>query len=353
MLKEIAVEQFLNLEEAIAVDVRSPIEFCDGSIPGAINLPLFSNEERAEIGTIYKKTGQNAAKWKAMEVVSPKIPFLMAELKKLIDDGKVPVIHCWRGGMRSKSVCTFMEYSGLPSLRLTGGYKNYRQFILSKINEILPGKAIVIHGKTGVGKTEILHRLKSKGYPILDLEGIAGHRGSIFGAIGLGDGNNQKNFDAQLFTELSKLEKSPYFIIEAESKRIGRVIQPQELLEKKENGHHLYLDASIHTRVNQIINEYVHPYSKFPWFKERVLEGLEKIEKRLNPNIVNELKQSFLNEDWYTLIQILLEDYYDSRYDFKRSEYKGEFVTLAIESIDHAVTDIEKYIDRINLVTNK
>jgi tRNA 2-selenouridine synthase len=353
MLNEITVEKFLTLDKAIAVDVRSPIEFAEGSIPGAINLPLFTDEERAEIGTIYKQVGQDAAKWKAMENVSPKIPSIMTGIKNLIDNGYVPVINCWRGGMRSKSVCTFMEYSGLSSLRLTGGYKAYRQYTLNKISEALPEKAIVIHGKTGVGKTEVLHQLKAKGYPVLDLEGIAGHRGSIFGAIGLGEGHNQKTFDALLFSELTQIKDYPYFLMEAESKRIGRIVQPQELLEKKENGHHLYLDASINRRVELIVGEYVQPYSTESWFKEKVQNGLNMIGKRMkNPHMQNEMNLSFLEEDWFSLIKILLEDYYDPRYDFKRSEYVESFEAIDAENIESAVIDIENYLLSMNFQLN-
>lgn len=350
MLKEITIEEFLKLDKAVSVDVRSPIEFADGAIPGAINLPLFTDEERSQIGTIYKKLGQDAAKWKAMEIVSPKIPTIMGEIKLLIESGYVPVINCWRGGMRSKSVCTFMEYSGLQSIRLTGGYKAYRHYALNRISEMLPEKAIVIHGKTGVGKTEVLHRLKVKGYPILDLEAIAGHRGSIFGAIGLGEGSTQKTFDALLFTRLAEIKDFPYFIMEAESKRIGRVVQPQELLVKKEGGHHLYLDASINRRVEHIVNEYVKPYSKLPWFKEKVQNGLSMIVKRMkNTHIQKEINLSFYEENWNDLIKILLEDYYDPRYDFKRSAYVESVETIDAENIENAVAEIERYLISMNL----
>jgi tRNA 2-selenouridine synthase len=349
MLKEITIEEFLKLDKAVSVDVRSPIEFAEGSIPGAINLPLFTDEERAEIGTIYKKIGQEAAKWKAMEIVSPKIPTIMTEIKLLIENGNVPVINCWRGGMRSKSICTFLEYSGLQSIRLTGGYKAYRQYTLNRISELLPEKAIVLHGKTGVGKTEVLHQLKEKGYPILDLEAIAGHRGSIFGAMGIGEGYTQKTFDALLFSRLSEIKDFPYFIIEAESKRIGRVIQPEELLVKKESGYHLYLDASIKRRVEHIVNEYVKPYSTEYWFKEKVQNGLTMIAKRMkSAQIQIEINKSFSEENWYDLIKILLEDYYDPRYDFKRSAYVESVETIDAENIENAVAEIESYLMSMN-----
>ncbi|MDP4171532.1 MAG: tRNA 2-selenouridine(34) synthase MnmH, partial [Bacillota bacterium] len=194
-MRDITVEDLFNTENPVIIDVRAPIEYKDGSIPGSINIPLFTDEERHIIGIIYKNEGQASAKWRAMELVSPKLPGLLKEIKEL-SEGKIPVIHCWRGGMRSQAVMTFLEFSGIRAKRLAGGYKAYRQYILQQIPSMLPEKAVVIHGMTGVGKTEILKILNNQGYPVLDLEGMAGHRGSIFGSIGIGEGNNQKTFDS-------------------------------------------------------------------------------------------------------------------------------------------------------------
>ena len=163
--------------------------------------------------------------------------------------------------MRSKSVASFLDYSGIAVYRLEGGYRAYREYILERIPRLLPEKAVVLHGMTGTGKTDILKRLQDKGYPVLDLEKMANHRGSIFGMIGMGEGHNQKTFDALLFDRLKEIEGSPYFLMEAESKRIGRAAQPEELLEKKVNGVHFLITSSIPKRVERIFNEYVAPYS--------------------------------------------------------------------------------------------
>ena len=276
-MKEMTVEDLMNVNNSIIIDIRSPIEFKDGAIPGAINIPLFSDEERAEVGTIYKQNGQAAAKWRAMELVSPKIPALLKNIKNFVGPDHELIIHCWRGGSRSHAVVTFLEFAGIYSWKLIGGYKAFRSHILKQIPNMFPAKAIVLHGLTGVGKTEILKDLQEKGYPILDLEGMAGHRGSIFGTIGLGEGYNQKTFDALMFKGLQKIQDSPYCLIEAESKRIGKAVQPEELMVKKLNGINIYIHTPIEQRVAHLINEYVTPYVKEPWYFEKISDGLEKL----------------------------------------------------------------------------
>ncbi|HYK72400.1 MAG TPA: tRNA 2-selenouridine synthase, partial [Pseudoneobacillus sp.] len=166
--------------------------------------------------------------------------------------------------------------------------------------------------------------------------------------------HSQKNFDSLLFTELEKLKNSSYVIMEAESKRIGRVVQPQPLLDLKEAGHHLYLEVPIETRVDHIMNEYVYPFSSLPWFKEKVQTALEKLEKRMKDSERKmELKQSFLEENWPFFIKILLEDYYDPRYNHKKLEYNGDFITFEADHIDKATQDIENYLIGLNLSTIK
>ena len=130
ILKEITVEELYHKNHPVVIDIRSPIEFKDDAIPGAINIPLFTDEERQEIGTIYKQEGQDQAKWRAMEIVSPKIPKMLESIKiASSESNEQPIIHCWRGGMRSKAVVTFLDYAGIRAKRLTGGYKAYRQYI--------------------------------------------------------------------------------------------------------------------------------------------------------------------------------------------------------------------------------
>ncbi|PLS17099.1 tRNA 2-selenouridine(34) synthase MnmH [Bacillus sp. M6-12] len=341
-MKEWTIEELLQHPDAIAIDVRSPIEYEEGSIPDSINIPLFTNEERQEIGTIYKVEGSEAAKWRAMETVAPKLPQLLGEIRGLIDTGKKPVVYCWRGGMRSKSVASFAVFSGLNIARITGGYRAYRKYILETMEDMLPSRTVVLHGMTGSGKTLILKRLSEKGYPVLDLEAIANHRGSVFGSFGLGKPHNQKIFDSLLYKELRNLKDAPYFIMEAESKRIGHAIQPDFMLEARENALHIHVEASLEKRVERTYTEYVEQYQNEQWFRDKVDLALQNISKRINnKEIIQDITNAAEIGDYQKLIELLYVYYYDTRYSHKEQEFADRLTVVNANSIEAAVEQIE------------
>ncbi|WP_066368418.1 tRNA 2-selenouridine(34) synthase MnmH [Neobacillus fumarioli] len=349
-MKEITIEEFFSLKDPIVIDIRSPIEFKDGAVPGAINVPLFTDKERQEVGTIYKQEGPAAAKWRAMELVSPKLPAMLGTIKAYYECGEL-VIYCWRGGMRSKAVVTFLEFAGIYAWRLSGGYKSYRQYILERIPEMFPKKAVVLHGMTGVGKTVILKMLKQQGYPVLDLEEMAGHRGSIFGTIGLGEGHNQKTFDSLLFKGLEDIQGADYFLVEAESKRIGKAVQPEELMELKLNGVHFYIHSPLEQRVKQLVSEYVLPYEKETWYHEKITIGIESILRRMKNLDVKKQLAELLHERKYSeLIPILLENYYDTRYNHAKQEYVGKFIDIYVENPAEAAAKIVGKLNELSLL---
>lgn len=349
-MREITIEELFNIKSPVVIDVRAPVEFSEGAIPGAINVPLFTNEERSDIGIIYKKEGSDAAKWRAMEIVSPKIPLLLKTIKEHAEPDGMPIIQCWRGGMRSKAVTAFLEFSGISARRLQGGYKAYRQYLLKQIPGLVPQKSVVIHGMTGTGKTEILHLLAQKGYPVIDLEHLAGHRGSIFGAIGLGDGNSQKTFDALLYKRLAELGNPSYTIMEAESKRIGRIVQPDILMDVKTHGIHIQIHLPMMKRIELIEREYIDPYKDEPWYHEKVHSALERILKRIKfLEAKTQLEDALRDRDYKSMVGILLEFYYDPMYEHKQLEYIGDFKNIHAENIEEAARKLEDLLAELSL----
>ncbi|MGG0718959.1 tRNA 2-selenouridine(34) synthase MnmH [Robertmurraya massiliosenegalensis] len=338
------VDEFLNHKEIyIPVDVRSPGEFQDNRIPNAINVPLFTDEERAEIGTLYKREGQKAAKWRAMEIVSPKLPIILNEIREIEKTNRKPLLYCWRGGMRSQSIAHFAMMSGLHIQRLEGGYRAYREYVVEQIPEALPEQAVVIYGLTGTGKTDILHRLMESGYPVLDLEGYANHKGSVFGAIDGHEPYNQKMFDALLFEDLQELPNVPYFFMEGESKRIGHAVQPPELYEKKENGIHIRVVSDLESRVERIYQQYVEETDAF---HARVEFALGRIMKRIKPEEVQkEIQQCLLEKNYREMIRLLIVHYYDPRYDNKINETLNTALEVQSESIAEATKQIIDFIE--------
>jgi len=348
-LQEITVQELLLQGYANLVDVRSPGEFARESIPGAVNIPLFNNEERARVGTTYKQEGQTAAQWLGMQIVSPKMESIMQAIRQRGEEwGEPPTIFCWRGGMRSRAMATFATFSGLRVRRLQGGYREYRQHVLEVIGPYeLRVPVFLLHGMTGVGKTELLRRLEEKGYPVLDLERMAGHRGSVFGHIGKGKPANQKMFDARLFETLRRNQDAAFFVMEAESKRIGNAIMPPFLHDAKHKAVHIQLTAPLEVRVQRIYDEYVVPFSWRPDFAENVERAYASIARRIPTGQAALLWAAIAEQDWRTAIASLLVYYYDPRYQNKQSEY--------VEQLEHHVDTAEmvKAVQQVDAIIEK
>lgn len=334
-LQDLFEEQ--SKEELTLIDVRSPKEFAEATIPGSINVPLFDNEERAEVGTLYKQAGSEVAKKRGLEIFSAKLPQFIATFES-IETPKV--VYCWRGGMRSKTTATVLDLMDIHVHRLRGGIRSYRKWVVNTLEEQeFSPKMYVLNGYTGSGKTILLKQLKQHGYPMIDLEGMANHRGSIFGQIGL-EPHNQKKFESLLIQEMLRYKDAPFILLEGESKRIGKVTLPESLFNKKENGLQLFINLPLEVRVQNILNDY-NPYEH----KEQCLEAFQFIKKRIHTPIANQIEDNMLEGNFESATKLLLEFYYDPRYEHSLGHYSDDKkVIINAENLEEAYIAVTDFI---------
>jgi len=350
MFKDVSWEECLERRDGLTViDVRSPGEFEEATIPGSLNIPLFDNEERAEIGTIYKQVGVQAAKDRGLEIVSAKLPRFVKQFAEIPGN---KAVFCWRGGMRSRTTATVLSLMGISSYRLSGGYRAYRQWVVEKLGTMtFKPYAYVIQGHTGSGKTAILRRLKQAGHPVLDLEGMAGHRGSVFGEIGT-RARNQKSFDSLLVEDLMAYNERPYVLFEAESKRIGKVAIPDLLIAKRSKGHQITIELPVDVRVRHILQDYE------PWLHaEECQMAFRHIRSRIHTPIASEIDTCLKTERYDRAVELLLTSYYDPLYTRSSGQFEreaGDFdgqTLIRASSLDEAYDRIEATLrERANLI---
>jgi tRNA 2-selenouridine synthase len=341
LIQDISIEELRSvkqIEKWNLIDVRSPSEYQNATIPGSINIPFFNDTERREVGTLYKQVSPQAAKEKGLELISKKLLDFVKEFAKI--DGE-KVIFCWRGGMRSKTSATVLDLMGIKVYRLNGGYRSYRNWVVKTIQTLnWESEACVLNGHTGSGKTTILKKLASFHYPVIDLEAMANHRGSIFGQIGLKP-HNQKTFDALLIEQIDKLKHTPFVLIEGESKRIGRILLPDFLLDKKERGTQFIIDVPIEERTKQIIEDYQ------PWKHEvACLEAFKRIKKRIHTPIANQIETDLQLGRYDSAVRLLLEYYYDPLYDYTTEQIpEDRKITIKANNIEEAYHLLKTQID--------
>ena len=333
---------------SIIIDVRSPAEYEHAHIPGALNLPLFDNDERAMIGTTYKKQSREAAIKAGLPLFGNKmLPMIetveswMAAAQKENHLTKPTLyVHCWRGGMRSAAVAWLLDLYGYKVIQLTGGYKAYRNWVLEQFTIAYPLK--VLGGYTGSGKTEILHALQEKNYSVIDLEGLAHHKGSAFGAIGQLAQPSQEMFENILAKKLWEVNKNKKPIwIEDESQRIGTVLIPTPLFHLMRNSTCYFMTIPFEQRLLFILEG----YGKFD--QQSLIEATERIQKRLGgletKNAVAHIMQGELKEAFSILLK-----YYDKWYEKNAQNQvlpKVELIPVLSEMVDpeHNASLLEKF----------
>ena len=298
-------EKFLSLSEShVIIDVRSPSEFSQGHIPGAVNIPLFDDEERKKVGTLYKQAGKQAAMLAGLDFVGPKMSQFVKQANKLAP-GKDVLVHCWRGGMRSAGMAWLLKTADFKVSVLEGGYKAYRSFIRQKLGEEF--KLMVLGGKTGSGKSEILDRLAGMGEQIIDLEKIAHHKGSAFGDLGQEKQPTNEQFENNLFDALRKLDRRKTIWVEDESRGIGFVGIPDLFYQQMRNAAVMFLDVPKPFRVKRLVKEYAS-------FDPQQLENaIHRITKKLGGLNARLTIEALHQKDYATVADLLLV-YYDKAY---------------------------------------
>ena len=328
MIHTLSIQTALTFSNALFIDVRTPLEFLDGAIPGARNIPLLSNEERVEIGTLYKQKGASVARERGLEIVSPKFPALYEEVKKAAQ-GKKPVLYCWRGGLRSLTVATILDLVGLEVFAIEGGYKSYRSEVLRVLNGPYPFELITLYGLTGSGKTLLLQKMKAQEFSVIDLEALACHRGSLLGHVGISLKQNQKNFEALLYHEIQNYKDKKVVFIEGESRRIGPVVLPQSWMDQMQKGRKVLIQSSLRCRTQRILDDYLSHEQWLPEFEA----ALHSLQKYLGSEVFKEVHTLFQAKHYAKMVSLLLERYYDRNYKFSTKAEKEKFL-LTLENND-------------------
>ena len=314
------VAEFLYRNEGPIFDVRSPCEFGHGHIPGSISLPLFSDEERHLVGCCYKEKGKQAAVLLGLSFVGPKL----AHFAEVLSKHPALRLLCFRGGMRSSSIEWLAKTVGCTVIRLEGGYKSYRTWVLEQFEKQI--SPIVLSGPTGSGKTELLYLLQEHGYPTLDLEGLACHRGSVFGGFLEKPQPTQEQFENNLADALFQLASQPYFFAEAESRTIGRLVLPQKIYDAIHTAPLLAIECPFEERVERIVKD----YGSKP--KEELLSCITKLEKRLGSESMKEA-MSFVSQGNLEEATRLLLHYYDKTYSHCLTKHSGRHLATNRDNI--------------------
>jgi tRNA 2-selenouridine synthase len=327
-LPRLAVPAFLA-GRGVILDVRSPAEFSQGHIPGAVNLPLFNDDERAEIGTLYKQQGRRPAVQRGLALVGPRLEAMADRLAQEAarHPGEPLRLLCWRGGMRSGSVAWLASQLELPVQLLEGGYKAFRRWTLELFEQPWPLR--LLGGRTGTGKTELLLALAQRGVAVVDLEGLAHHRGSSFGALGLPPQPSSEHYENRLAIALDRLRGAGTIWLEAESVQVGRCRIPAGLWRQMKAAPALEVQRPFEERIAHLVRIYgvQDPAA--------LAEATERIARRLGPQRTAAALAAIAERDWATACAQML-DYYDRCYDHDLSSHRSEAVELGALSPEQA-----------------
>jgi tRNA 2-selenouridine synthase len=321
-------------EKLLLIDARSEKEFAHGHIPGAVNIPLLNDDHRRQVGITYKSNGKDAAVLKGFDLVGEKFSDFIRKAKKLTTEKHV-MVYCWRGGMRSGIMSWVLGMGGMKCFLLKGGYKSYRKYVLEVLEQ--PRNVIVIGGKTGSGKTEVLDELKKKGEQVICLETLASHRGSAFGALGLPPQPRNEMFQNMLAEKWIGVDNNKNLFLENESMTIGPIVLPPKIFETIRNSPVIELKMNLQQRIKRIIAE----YGDFP--VEALAENTGKLAKRLGGLRTHEAIEALMNGNKEKWVEIVLH-YYDNTYGYGTGTRKNSLQEVIIEDDESSGSVADKVL---------
>ena len=325
------------------IDVRSPGEYYKGNMSNSINIPLFNDEERSIIGTIYKNNGKGKAINQGLKFVEKNIDNLinrLLDVTKLYKeqnnlsyvDNQICKIYCARGGMRSFSISWLLEKYDIKSITLKGGYKSYRKWTLDTFKK--DWNIVIIGGKTGTGKTKLLKLLEKNNYQIINLEELACHRGSTFGGLGMKQQPSNEQFENKIAEKLYSFKTINNIFVEAESSNIGKCKIPHEFFNQMKKSRRIEILRSESNRLDELIDT----YSVFN--KEELKESVQRIKKRLGPQRTNIALESIDKEKWDLVCRSVL-DYYDRCYEYEKVGKENiTLLDLTDKNYDEKILDL-------------
>ncbi len=337
-MKRIPVENFIRYKNIPIIDVRSPGEFAKGHITGAVNIPLFSDDERHQVGLTYKTMGKAQAIETGLQLVGPKI-YALAEQAKALSADRMRRVYCWRGGMRSEKMAWLFELLDMDCLILEKGYKAYRNKMLADFPKIK--RLYILQGPTGSGKTAILNEMKKAGEQVIDLEGLANHRGSAFGHIGLGDQPTSQQFQNDVHHALLQYDNHKRLWMESESLKIGFATLPDTLWNRFKSAVYFEINIDRQNRIKNLVAEYG------ALNKEDIADSIRRIRERLGDRDMRNALELLDAGDLAGCAHAIL-DYYDGSYKFSQKRFHKDAPIIVTSHTHNAAENARKIIDAAN-----
>ncbi len=312
------------------IDVRSPSEFAEDHVPGAVNLPVLSDAERAEVGTLYVQDDPFRARRLGAALVSRNIALHLEGPLAGRGPAWRPLVYCWRGGQRSGAMATVFSQIGWRASVLHGGYKTYRRSVVRALYAGQPlARLVLLGGPTGVGKTELLVHLARRGTQVLDLEDLAGHRGSLLGALPGRDQPSQKMFESRLAEALAGLDPSRLVLVEAEASRIGEVTLPPVLWAGMRQAPVIELRAPIEDRIARLVRSYVPDADRLA----AIGHALERLPRHISRADVERWRSLLASGELAQLARELVETHYDPAYARSVARHGGR--SIGVVALQH------------------